>query len=210
MTDVMRRNHTGNLLAVFALRAASLAFIAVGVGGCTSCESTNRLHTVGIGEAAPVTVQALIPQGATSVRWHCWSGANGPRVQQRFTSLTWRVPGSSTSASDITLYELVPANEGRIQIPSSCTADACPAVIVANALSPCGEIGVCETFTWDIELNVQNPAAIPPSGLATEFVLTAKFFAQASSGGGGIDQPQPADADISDINIDMGCALASP
>lgn len=195
-------------LALLAATAGSSVLLSL---GCTDCSGQPRERLVGIGTAESVIVVATIPQGTTHMTWHCWSNANGPRVDGRRASLVWYVPGTSVTSSDIVAYRELGVDEFRMSLPTSCTAEACPIASTGVYDERCGDVdGICATLIWDIDLEVVNPAAIPAGGLVTNFKLDAAFYTLSRSGDGNLNNPQPADADISDINIDMGCALVTP
>jgi hypothetical protein len=186
----------------FVLLGALVGSVAMFSLACGDCRRS-PLRAVAIGAAEPVIVAARIPQGTTRMSWHCWSAANGPRVGRRVASLIWYVPGTNLASSDVVVYKHIGSDESRRQLQTSCSSEACPIAWDGVYDQLCGGEGICSTLVWDIDLEVANPAAIPADGLATEFKLNASFSTLTRSG-------QPSDAGISDINIDMGCALVTP
>ena len=87
-----------------------------------------------------------------------------------------------------------------------CTVDACPVAVGPEYAMDCRADRLCaRPGQLDFEIQLMNPAAIPPAGIHSEFVITAGFFTDVASGGGGFGQPQPVGADLSDVTIDINC-----
>lgn len=188
-------------LFAFTVMVAGVSF------GCTDCVHTDYGYTP-LGRVEVIT-QAPLDAATATYRYHCWASATGPRVGFWVVKPVWRVPGTMLTLDDVTIRQLRLTTDGSSEVYRTCEADACPVASIGDVGMNCIG-GICEPYALDFEIQVLDPSAIPVGGVASEFVMTVDFFDKVANGSGDTRQPPPADADVSDITTDIGCALVLP
>lgn len=210
MTQSHGRSHS--LRWLVAAAPAFLAIVsAVTTFGCTSCTGPSRRYNLIPIGATSRTIDAPISMGTNSYRWHCWGTATGPRVDAWTYGIVWRISGTSAAVGDVAFVSVKPTLDAGLELDRACDSQACPIVDVGTYSLHCAADGLCVVPTQlDFEIRVDNPSVVPTAGLRSEFVITAGFFSQTTSGGGGFNLIQPVGADVSDVTLDVGCVQVAP
>lgn len=208
----MKQRKTSSLVGRVFLIAAPVALAVATTQvafGCSSCEGPIAPYSFAPIGSTQVVVNAELLPSTTSYRWHCWGQATGPRVDAWTYEISWRVPGTAISGSDVSFLATQPTRDAGYEIAGACDSAACPNVVGPQFGLRCASDGLCGVpAQLDFEIRVNNVAAIPAAGLHSEFVITAGFFTNVASGGGGFSQPQPVGADLSDVTVEMNCVPA--
>ena len=179
--------------------------------GCTSCESWGRDRYVALGGVTR-TFAVPIARGESVVRYRCSGSAVSERADAWNFDVSWRAPTGVPSGAGLSFRVTYDSNPPTARdVSGACDGGTCSSVDFGGYASACDTAGRCETpTTIDVEVLVGDPLAIPAQGLATELVVQVGVFAKVASDGGGLDQPQPADADVSDVDVQVDCVRVAP
>lgn len=187
------------------------ATLACSLIGCTSCESWDRDQYVALGGVTR-TFAVPIAQGESGARYQCTGSAVGMDVDAWTYNVGWRAPTGVPSGVELSFRLIYSSNSwDSHEYSGACDGGACTSLRFGGYGGECSSAGHCETPTEvGVEVIVGNPSAIPPGGLATELVVEVGLFAKVRADGGTLDQPQPPDADVMGVDVQVDCVRVVP